>query len=234
MGMMPRTLSLVLVAAVLGACATADVAVDRRFDFSRVKRVAVVGFKDYPRRGGSGDLVAGAFEQALIGAGYEVVERAQVAQVLAEKGYPGSLDPRRTKELGRILGVDALLFGRITDLSEPRTRVVGVDVVDDRTDPVYVRRTRRVQRSDGSWAEVSQNDVSGYRTTHIVRREPRSFSVSGRLGVSARLVYVPTAAVLWSGSDSTSADSFDSAARSLAGGILKAVKPTWPSAPAGH
>jgi hypothetical protein len=228
--MSPRPLAVLLAAAALGACATANVAVNRRFDFSRVKRVAVVDFKDYPRAPGSGDLVSGAFEQSLIAAGYDVVERAQVAQVIAEKRYAGLLNPKQTKELGRLLGVDALLLGRITDFAEPRTRVVGVDVVDDRTDPIYARRTRRVQNADGTWGQTTEEAVTGYRTRHIVRREPRNFSVEGRLGVSARLVFVPTGAVLWSGSDSSAADSFEDAARGLSDGILKAVKPTWPVA----
>ena len=224
-----RRLPLLLAAAALGACATANVAINRRFDFSKVRRVAVIGFKDYPGHGGSGDLVTGAFERSLIAAGYDVVERGQVAKVLAERKFSGKPDARATKAIGESLGVDALLFGQITDLAEPRSRVVEVDVVDDRSDPIYVRRTRRVQQPDGSSAEVAEEVVQGYKTTHIVRREPRTYTTDGRLGASARLVYVPTAGVLWSGSDSTIAYSFEDGARGVADGILKAVKSTWPA-----
>lgn len=228
MDMTLRRLALPLLAAALAACATARVAVNRNFDFRKIRRVAVIGFQDYPRHEGSGDLVSGAFEQALITAGYEVVERAQVHRLLAEKKFSGAPDPRRAKQLGRILGVDALLFGQITDLVESRSDIINVDVVDDRVDPVYVRRTRRVQQADGSTSEVSESVVDGYKTTHIVRQEPRTYTVDGRLGVSARLVYVQTGAVLWSGSDSSIAYSFQDAAGGLAQEILKAVKPTWP------
>jgi hypothetical protein len=232
MKMSPKLLALLLAAAALGACATANVAINRSFDFSKVRRVAVIGFKDYPGRGGSGDLITGAFEQSLIAAGYDVVERGQVAKVLAEQKFNGKPDPRATKAIGETLGVDALLFGQITDLAESRSRVVNVDVVDDRSDPIYVRKTRRVQQADGSTAEIGEEVIQGYKTTHIVRREPRTYTTDGRLGISARLVYVPTAGVIWSGSDSTIAYSFEDGARGLADGILKAVKSTWPgSAP---
>ena len=46
-----------------------SVTVKPGFDFSRVKRVAVVSFSDYPRLAGSGEIVTGAFEQALLAAG---------------------------------------------------------------------------------------------------------------------------------------------------------------------
>ena len=227
---MTRSLCILLAATALGACATANVAVNKNFDFSRVKRVAVIGFKDYPGRAGSGDLLTGAFEQALIAAGYDVVERGQVSKVLAEQKFSGKPDPRVTKAIGQSLGVDALLFGQITDLAESRSRVVQVDVVDDRSDPIYVKRTRRVQQPDGSFVDVREDTIEGYKTTHIVRREPRTYTTDGRLGVSARLVHVASAGVLWSGSDSTIAYSFEDGARSLADGILKAVKTTWPRA----
>lgn len=228
MTMTLRRLAVPLLALALGACATANVAVNRSFDFTKIRRVAVIGIQDYPRHEGSGDLVSGAFEQALISAGYEVVERAQVQRILSEKKFAHP-DASKAKQLGKVLRVDALLFGQITDLVESRTNLVNVDVVDDRTDPIYVRKTRRVQAADGSTSEVSESVIDGYKTTHILRQEPRTYTVDGRLGVSARLVYVPTGAVAWSGSDSTIAYSFEDAARGLAGEILKAVKPTWPA-----
>jgi len=218
-----------LAAVLLGACATADVAINRSFDFSRVKRVAVIGFKDYSGRGGSGDLVSAAFEQSLIAAGYEVVERGQVSKVLAEQKISGRPDPKATKALGQSLGVDALLIGQITDLADTKTRTVIVENYDDRSEPVYVRRSRRVQQADGTTVDVDERAVDGYRTVRRMRREPRTDLIDGRLGVSARLVYVPTAAVLWSGSQTTAATTLQDGAHGAADDIMKAVKSTWPS-----
>lgn len=225
--MKPRSL-VPFLAAALAACATANVAVNKSFDLSRVKRVAVISFSDYPRHGGSGDIVTGAFEQSLLNAGYDVVERDQVSRVLAEQRFSGTLDAKTAKTVGSRLGVDALLFGRITDLAEPRSQLTKVDVVDDRTDPVYMQKTHRVQNPDGSWSDVHQQVITGYRTTHIVRQEPRTYTVSGRLGVSARLVFVGDGRVVWSGSDSTEAVAFEDSARALSDAILKAVKAAMP------
>jgi hypothetical protein len=225
---MRRHLPVLLASLLLGACATATVAIKTDFDFTRVKRVAVVGFSDYAGRPGSGETLSGAFEQDLLAAGYDLVERAQVDKILREKKMTAS-DPKAAKEIGRLLGVDALLFGRITDFREPREVLTRADVVDTHQDPIYVRKTRRVQNPDGTAGTTEETVIQGYRTTRTVRREPRTVTTYGRLGVSARLVFVPTAEVLWSGSDATSVYTFEEAARSVAGSILKAVKKTWPS-----
>jgi len=225
---MNRTLAVLLAAAALGACATANVAVNRNFDFSRVHRVAVLSFKDYRGAGGSGDLVTGAFEQSLIKAGYDVVERDQVAKVVKEQKFTGSLDARAAKNLGKILGVDALVLGQITDLAEPRTTVMKEDLVEDRSEPVYGRRTRRVENPDGTYSDVTETVITGYKTTHRVTKQPTSVSVSGRLGVSARMVFVESGGVLWSGTDSEETTSFADASQDIADDILKAVKFTWP------
>lgn len=228
--MKPSRAAVLLSAVLLGACATATVAVKSGFDFKKVKRVAVVSFTDYGGRGGSGETVSGAFEQAMLAAGYDLVERAQIDKVLAEKRLAAS-DPKVAKTLGATLGVDAVLFGRITDYREARERLVQTDVVDTHEDPIYVRRTRQVQQPDGSFKGVEVSEVTGYRTTRVVRREPRTVTQYGRLGVTARLVYVPTGEVLWTGSDASSVYSFEESARAVADSILKAVRKTWPKGP---
>lgn len=225
---MKKLLPILSAVLALGACGTATVAIKSDFEFSRVKRVAVAGFSDYAGQPGSGEALSGAFEQGLLAAGYDLVERSQVDKVLREKKLSAG-DPKAAKEIGRLLGVDALLLGRITDFREPREALVRADVVDTHQDPVYVRRTKRVQQPDGSFASTEVTELSGYRTVRVVRREPRAVTTYGRLGVTARLVFVPTGEILWSGSDSTSVYTFEESARAVADSILKAVKRTWPS-----
>lgn len=225
---MRNTLAVLLASLALGACGTATVAIKSDFDFSRVKRVAVVGFTDYSSRPGSGESLSGAFEQELLAAGYDLVERTQIDRVLREKKLSAG-DPKAAKEIGRLLGVDAVLLGRITDFREPREVLRRENVVDTHQDPVYVRKTRRVRNPDGTYGSVEETVISGYRTTRVVRSEPRTVTTYGRLGVSARLVFVPTGEVLWSGSDSSSVYTFEESARSVAGSILKAARKTWPS-----
>lgn len=217
-----------LAALLLAACGTASVAVKSGFDFAKVRRVAVVGFSDYPRQAGSGEILSGAFEQELLAAGYSLVERAQVDALLREKRLSAE-DPKAAKKIGQLLGVDALLFGRITDFREAREHLTDAEVVDTYQDPIVVRKTKTTVNSDGTQNKTETTDITGYRTRRVVRREPRTVTQYGRLGVSARLVYVSTGEVLWSGSDAASVYSFEESARSVAGSILKAVKKTWPS-----
>lgn len=211
-----------------GACATATVAVKSDFDFRAVKRVAVVGFSDYPNQPGSGEVLSGAFEQNLIAAGYDLVERSQVDKVLREQKLSAG-DTKAIKRLGASLGVDALLFGRITDFRKPRERLTRSDVVDTFQDPIHIRRTTTRRNPDGTAGNVETSEIHGYRTRRVVRREPRTVTIYGRLGVSARLVLVSTADVLWVASDASSVYTFEDSARSIADSILKAVKKTWPS-----
>ena len=224
---MSRRLALVVVAGLLAACGTASVAVKPDFDFAKVRRVAVMGFKDYPRRRGSGQILTGAFERGLLNVGYELVEREQVDKLLRERKLTAA-DPRAAKEVGRILGVDALLLGSITDFREPKDQLTHVDVVDTHQDPVYVRRTRVVEQG-GVQTEVQEDVIEGYQTNRVVRREPRTVTVDGRLGVSARLVFVADGTVLWTGSDAVRVWTFEDAARNVSESILKAVKATWPA-----
>lgn len=223
--MNPRPL--LLVSLFLGACATANVAVKAGFDFGRVKRVAVIGFSDYPGRSGSGEILSGAFEQGLLAAGYDLVERAQVDKILREKKLSAT-DPKAAKQLGQLLGVDAILLGRITDFRDSREYLTQTDVVDTHEDPIYVHRRKSVQNPDGTAGSTEVTEISGYRTTRVVRREPKTVTSYGRLGISARLVFVATGEILWSGSDVTSVYTFEESARSVADSILKAVKKTWP------
>lgn len=223
-----RSFAFLSLALLLGACATATVAVKAGFDFSRVKRVAVVGFSDYTNRPGSGEILSGAFEQSMITAGYDLVERSKLDELLREKKLSAN-DPKAAKQIGQLLGVDALLFGRITDFRDSREILSHEDVVDTHEDPIYVRKTRRVTQPDGTAGNVEETVISGYRTTRVVRREPKTVTNYGRLGVSARLVFVQTGDVLWSGSDAVSVFTFEESARAVADSILKGAKKTWPS-----
>lgn len=224
---------LLLAVAALAGCASAQVAIKPGFDFKRVKKVAVVAFQDAPRQAGSGSVAAGAFEQGLLAAGYDVMERSEVDGLLRERRL-AALDPKIARELGKLLGVDALLMGRVTDFLPARSRVINVDEVDDRPEPIHVQRRHRVQEN-GAWKETSVREVSGYRQRRIWRRVPRAVTTQARMGLSARLVFVPTGEVLWSGSGNQEAASVEDAASALAVDIMDAVKKTWPSAlsPAG-
>lgn len=220
-----RALAVLLGATLLGACSTANIAVNKSFDFSRVKRVAVVGFKDAPRGPGTGDAVTSAFEQSLLAAGYDVLDRASVSAAVG--GRPGPLDAKTAKAAAAKLGADALVMGQITGFANLRETKVNVDVLENYDDPIYKTRVMHTVDQNGVPIDVVDKVVVGHRRGERYRKEPRSYTVPGKLAVSARMVYPATGAMVWSGTDATDAV-YPDAARAVADDILKAVKRTWP------
>jgi hypothetical protein len=220
-----RALAVLSGAALLGACSTANIAVNKSFDFSRVKRVAVIGFKDAPRGPGTGDAVTSAFEQSLLAAGYDVLDRATVAAAVG--GKPGPLDAKTAKAAAAKLGVDALVMGQITGFANARETKVKVDVLESYNDPVYETRVMHTVDQNGVPVDLVDKVVVGHRRGQRYRKEPRSYTVPGKLAVSARMVHPETGAMVWSGTDETDA-AYPDAPRAVADDILKAVKATWP------
>lgn len=86
------------------------------------------------------------------------------------------------------------------------------------------------QRS-ASLTAISSRTVTARASSLSSTRTPPRGSPSTTQGssLSARLVYVSSGEVLWSGSDVASVYSFEESARSVSDSILKAVKKTWPS-----
>src|SRR5688500_12583486 len=101
-----------LALAALTSCASPAV-VSKRYDFSRIRRIGVLRF-EAPKGAGSG--VDDLFAKHLLDQGYSVVERAKLEAVLHEQklGAAGAFSQRTVKHVGRVLGVDALILGKVT------------------------------------------------------------------------------------------------------------------------
>jgi hypothetical protein len=220
-----RFLGVLLGAALLGACSTANIAVNKGFDYSRIKRVAVVRFKDHPKRGGSGEALTSAFEQSLLAAGFDVLDSATVASAVG--GRTGLLDAKAAKDVASRLKVDALVMGQITDFANPRETKVNVRVMAPYDDPVYQTQIIHTVDANGVPIDVVQQTVVGHRHGQRYHNEPRAYTEPGKLAVSARMVYPATGAMVWSGTDATDAV-YPDAARAIADDVLKAAKATWP------
>lgn len=83
------------------------------------KRIAVLSF-DAPmeyRTAQLGNVIGDMLTTALVKMGLEVVERSQLEAVLREQqlARSGIIDPATAVEMGKILGVDYILGGRITE-----------------------------------------------------------------------------------------------------------------------
>jgi curli biogenesis system outer membrane secretion channel CsgG len=83
------------------------------------KRIAVLSF-DPPmeyRAAQIGNIIGDMLTTALVKMGLEVIERSQLEAVLREQqlARSGIIDPATAVEMGKILGVDYILGGRITE-----------------------------------------------------------------------------------------------------------------------
>src|SRR5689334_8251488 len=116
--MTKRGLLLILSGAVLSACSSpAIVVIAPNYDPSHIRRVALLYIRDNPGMSGSGEIASSTFEKYLLWAGYNLVERRQVTQLLKEQSlnFSGALDPATIRNVGKILGVDALIMGNLTE-----------------------------------------------------------------------------------------------------------------------
>lgn len=84
-------------------------------DFVKYRNLAVLPFTDAPGAQYSGQIVAASVSQALTEVGFISVERARLQELLREQwiSASGILSPTKTIELGRILGVRALVMGEV-------------------------------------------------------------------------------------------------------------------------
>jgi len=110
---MKRRLALILLALVVVAGSWAQEPTRAR------KRIAVLSF-DPPmeyRSAQIGNIIGDMLTTALVKMGLEVVERSQLEAVLREQqlARSGIIDPATAVEMGKILGVDYILGGRITE-----------------------------------------------------------------------------------------------------------------------
>ena len=197
-------LALVVVAS-LAACATpAVVFLSRSYDARHVKRVAVAVFDDYPGAQGSGEIAAASFEKYLLWAGYGLIERRQTRQLLQEQSVALSEDagPDVMKEAGQVLGVDALVFGSLTNFMNTQEQTAMVDMPQEQVDPIY-GQVETVVHNRGATVRTVQPFVSGYSRTETHQMVPEVQTVPARAALSVRLVDAQTGEVLWSGSASS-------------------------------
>ncbi len=218
----------VLGVAALAACATpaAVVFVSHGHDASRVRRVAVLNIGDYLGVAGSGEIAASSFEKYLMWAGYNLVERRQVSQILKEQSLDvsGSIDVSTIRSIGRILGVDALALGNLTDFSNTREHTVIVDVPQEQMDPIYGQVVTTQHTGDTQTTVTTiQNVVTGYNYSQTYRLVPELQTFPAHVGLSVRLVDVQTGEVLWSASASSDGVDITSATEQSSSKIMQAV-----------
>jgi len=200
--------ALPLLLALCAACATPQIAVNPRADFSAVKRVAVLPFG-----GPKGVLAADLLTQSLIAAGADVVERQRLDSVMQEQSLSssGSFDPATAKQLGRLLGVDALFVGTVAESTPASTYLVSSS-----NDPLVTS----VTQVNGSNIHPD-GSVAGLPSSQL-------FSTAASVSLVSRMVEVQTGSILWSASMSYEGLDIPSATKAITDSFVKSLTPIWP------
>jgi len=192
----------------LAACATPQVAVNPRADFSAIKRVAVLPFN-----GPRGDLAADMLTQSLLAHGAEVIERQRLDAVLKEQSLSAStsFDSATAKQLGKLLGVDAIFVGTVAE-STPQTSYL----VSGADNPIVTNVT---QVSGGS--VYSEGSVPGMPNSQL-------FSTTANVSLISRMIEIQTGSIMWSASMSYEGFDVTSAMRGISESFTRSLAPIWP------
>ncbi len=208
-----KTIKLILALPVLGllaACVSpARVAVNPRADFSAIKRVAVMSFN-----GPKGDMAADMLTQSLIAHGADVVERQRLDAVLKEQSLSSSssFDPATAKQLGKLLGVDAIFVGTVGE-STPQASYL----ISESNNP----RVTTVQQVAGTSVR-SAGSVLGMPNSQIL-------STTANVSLVSRMVDVQTGSIMWAASMSYEGFDIPSAMTGIAESFTRSLTPIWPS-----
>jgi curli biogenesis system outer membrane secretion channel CsgG len=111
---MRRLITSLLVLMVLIGCAAPTVFIKPDFDSTRIRKIAILPLESPDKTISS--VATDIFTAEFITLGkFEVVERSQLDKIIEEQklGAAGTLDPATIKEVGRILGADALVIGSV-------------------------------------------------------------------------------------------------------------------------
>jgi len=149
-------------------------AVKPGYDFSKVKRIAVLNFD-----GEKGGAAADIFILEMMSKGFDVMERSKIDSVLREQnlGASGMVEPSTAKNIGKIFGVDAIVTGSIIQYLPAQRRTVFFSSGD----PLVI--------TPGLYIVERGNDYVIYLT-------------DAEIGISARMIDVETGSVVWVASDS--------------------------------
>lgn len=99
-------------------------------DFSKYERVAVMGFTDAPNAPSSGKEIADITGLEMLKKGYNILERNQVELILQEQklGLSGVLTTETVTEVGKILGVKAIVTGTVGNYHREKVYQEGVEI----------------------------------------------------------------------------------------------------------
>ena len=216
-------------------CAENIVTVNKKFDFSKVHRIAVLGFESVEGMKESGPVMAAVFEKLLIEGGHELIERQQVNKIVGEQNFQlsGAVNPKQAIKLGEILGVDALVFGSVTVYAPHQTSVIMVDVHSETKEPIMAKKKIEFVNKDGKKEFQDVDVVLDYKVTDQVRQEPQIYRIQAEAGAVVKMVDTTTGEIAWVGSATEEGSNIQVASEYLGQRIVKSLKKFWKVPPKG-
>ena len=205
----PLLLSALAAAVLCGGCSGPEVAFNSRYEFSKLRRVAVASFE-----GSGGAAAADYLSHALLASGADVVERSRLEAVLNEQNLRarGVLDPETVRRVGKILGVDAVFLGSVTEYAPQQSYLI----VTDSSANYIVAGAAPV----GSGTRFTNTPAFGAPGTSIL-------TSSAQVGLTARLVDVESGSVVWSAHQSYEGFDLDSAMSAVTVSFARTLSHVW-------
>jgi len=225
--------ALLAVCALLAGCG-GSTAINENYDLSKIRRIGVLKFEHpYDADLGAEDI----FAKHLIQKGYSVIERARLESILKEQklGASGLFSPATAKDIGGVLGVDALILGQITSYEPERKSVVVAKTRETYIEPVFetVRRKRkRKKKKEGEKQEKKDRYIDvqvqvGTTTRYEDREIPQLFTIDAQVGIIAKLVDVETGELIWIGSTTGEGINAAMAVESAVSYLVKKLRKDW-------
>lgn len=219
---------ILLIAGLLVSCATSNIAIKSGYDFTKVKRIAVLGFNPSPDNPNSGIMVADIFAKNFLRTGYDVVERNDLAKVLAEQHLDtvGAISNDQLRTIGKVSGVDAIISGSVPMYTPARKEVVLVNEKTFSTNTTY--NTVRKPKTNKSEGQPDQNYYN--ETQKVVIRTfneqdtPVTHIINAEIGITAKMIDVQTGEVVWIASDTYEGTNIQTAAEYLVSSLVDTLE----------
>jgi curli biogenesis system outer membrane secretion channel CsgG len=166
--LMKRILSLALCAALVLVVASVAFAADK----SSKPRIAVLEFKNKADNqwwySGGGEAAQDVFVTELVKSGkFRVVEREQLEALMREKNLTlsGDVDPSTAVRIGKLLGVNYLLAGAVTEYGNTNVGGGGFGVSAGKKKFVAAMNARLIDTSTGEivWADEARAEESSVK-----------------------------------------------------------------------
>jgi len=168
--LMKRTLSLALCAALVLVVASVAFAADK----SSKPRIAVLEFKNKADNQwwyhGGAEAAQDVFVTELVKSGkFRVVEREQLEALMQEKNLTlsGDVDPATAVRIGKLLGVNYILTGAVTEYGNTNVGGGGFGVSAGKKKFVAAMNARLIDTSTGEivWADEGREEESSIKVS---------------------------------------------------------------------